>query len=452
MDFLDLCDSLDELKSMSGSNAKKEFLSILLKEPVFVRMCQMALDSRLSYNMSKVLSPQVGFFRASGKFTTDTMFEYLERMSSKRGLSNQEKQVFSDMCHNTSQEAVRIANVIISGDLKCGVKEGLINKVVPDTVFVWPYMRCRSWSKKNFSKIDMPAIAEVKANGQHIDLVFDGSSVEFYSREGNKYNFLGVHDEELAKFFRGWGPCVVIGEGLVLNEDGTYMDRSAGNGIISKALSGTITESEAKRVRFRVWEYVDYNEFFKKKGEITYATSLEIIESMCQGFEIIQPIDYIFVNDESEVMAYYEEKQAEGEEGLVVKNMKGKFEHTDSGSKNQVKVKAIEGKEFEMEVRITGISPGKEGTKNEGFIGALFYESACGKLKGKVGGGMCQEFRERMTEEDLIDRIATVRFDEIVQDKRDLSMYSLYAPRLMEVRTDKKQADTLEYAKSLITG
>jgi DNA ligase-1 len=431
---------------------KKALLESFMEDKNFCTVLRFALDPQMHFKIKKLPEASENIFSAAAQFNEREVFSALKTFASQRGVSNKEKQELADAI-NKVPGAREIVKRIIKKDLRCGVKTALVNSVVPGFIQLWPYMRCKSHSEKNFEKIEYPAIAQLKANGTHIDIVFNGKELTFHSRIGNRYDFLGVLDKEAFELFdNGKITGVFIGEGIVLDENGKILDRKTGNGIITKALHGTITKEEASRIRIQLWEYVSYETFFGLTEGVCYFESLNFLENQVNKYKPgkISVIEYDFVENYEEVLSYYKDVKERELEGLVVKNFFGKFKSTNSGSPNQVKVKAVLGEEFEAEFEIVGINPGKEGTRFENGVGSLQYTSKCGRVVGNVGSGFSHEERDSWRAEDVCGEIATIRFDEIIQDKRDNSKYSLYAPRFIEFRVDKHEADTLEYIQDLV--
>jgi ATP-dependent DNA ligase len=134
-----------------------------------------------------------------------------------------------------------------------------------------------------------------------------------------------------------------------------------------------------------------------------------------------------------EAQELYQKKLAEGEEGLVLKDPKGPWE--DKRVKHQVKMKA----ELEADLRVTGFLPGTG--KFEGKIGSLLVESADGKVKSAVGTGLDDEERSYAAAE-FLSKIVAVKYNALITDKKT-GQKSLFLPVFVEIRDDKKVADTI---------
>lgn len=453
MTFQEILESLEEIAETSSTLDKQQLLHDFMSDNEFQTVIRLALDPKLSFKLSKLPEPRENLFASAAPLNESETFAVLISFASQSGVSKIEKLELAEGVRKNIG-ATELVNRIVKKDLRCGVQAALVNKVSPEFIKVWPYMRCKSHSAKNFEAIRYPAIAQLKADGTHIDTVCEDGKIKFVSRIGNKYDFLGELDNDSASLFTVNGELedgVFIGEGVVLDENGQILDRKTGNGIINKGLYGTLSQEEASRIRIQLWEYVPLDIFHAKRpANVPYEEALESAEyysTDCQKFSIIE---YQMVENYEEVLAYYKDVKARKLEGLIVKNLTGTFKSTNSGSPDQVKVKAILGEEYEAEFKIIGINPGKEGTRFENGIGSFPYESACGKIQGNVGSGMSHKERDTWGTE-MIGKIITIRFDDLVSDKRVDGIFALYAPRIIEVR-EKSEADTLEYVQELMGG
>jgi ATP-dependent DNA ligase len=129
----------------------------------------------------------------------------------------------------------------------------------------------------------------------------------------------------------------------------------------------------------------------------------------------------------------YQEKLAEGEEGIILKDPAGYWE--DKRVKHQVKMKA----ELEADLKVTGYNPGTG--KYVGKIGSLIVESADGKVQTSVGTGLSDEQRS-LDFEEFCSKIVSVKYNALISDKRT-NIKSLFLPVFIEVREDKDTADML---------
>lgn len=137
------------------------------------------------------------------------------------------------------------------------------------------------------------------------------------------------------------------------------------------------------------------------------------------------------VTDFEGAQALFNDALESGEEGVIVKNGDAPWES--KRSKFQVKMKA----ELEADLLVTEWNEGSGRIK--GLMGSVTCVDLNGNLEVNVGSGFNDEDR-KMVAEDIVGKIITVKYNEVIQDKRS-STKSLFLPIFEEVRLDKNVAD-----------
>ena len=140
--------------------------------------------------------------------------------------------------------------------------------------------------------------------------------------------------------------------------------------------------------------------------------------------------------EKEDIYTYYKSIIAKGGEGVILKNPEHVYEC--KRSKNWIKLKEVN----DCDLVITGWYPG-EG-KREGLIGGFICEDQSGKIKVRVGSGFSDEDLKEISKDpdSYISRICAVQYNVIISDKND--NWSLFLPRLVEVRSDKDSADDMQ--------
>jgi ATP-dependent DNA ligase len=126
---------------------------------------------------------------------------------------------------------------------------------------------------------------------------------------------------------------------------------------------------------------------------------------------------------------------AEGQEGIILKDLNGVWE--DKRAKHQIKFKG----ELECELRVVGIQPGTG--KYSGMLGALICESEDGVVKADVGSGFKDD--QRVDADFYLDKIVSVKYNARIKNKQGEE--SLFLPVFIEVRGDKDIADRADQIK-----
>jgi DNA ligase 1 len=440
---------VEELKLATSNNDKIELLKDALTEPLFKEMVQLALDPTLSYNVSKVPYQKSDGPLFKKQYSVREVFDYLKVMSSKSGMNNDEKIILSEMV-STSKELHQIANMIVKKKLDCGVKAKMVNKAVPGTIFVCPYMRCSG--VEQIHRITYPAYLNVKADGMFLNIFLNGKESPVYkTRPGNIFPLNRPDiDDILMKGF-DYGYEVLMGEARVWSQKfKKYLPRKIGNGILNSILQGTPSEevlSSHEKIILTVWDIVPGEDFYKGESWIPYKDRWGDLQDCIGEFDneedpaYVNLISNVIVNSEEDAYKIAQVWINSGLEGGVLKDKK--FFWKNHTSPYCIKLKA----EKVCELRITGWELG-EG-KYSGVMGSVRCETEDGKLEVWVSGWTDEE--RNWDWDDYIGKIISVKFNEVIESKsKDAT--SLFLPRVsrneetsfVEFRLDKDEADTLE--------
>jgi len=357
------------------------------------------------------------------------------------------QRILSTLTENNAEVIKRV----VTKDLKCGVSIATVNKIFGKKfIETYPCMLASAFNKKAFEAIKYPALVQTKLDGMRANIIIDSEGiVDVRSRNGKQINLDGHFDEFIMNVFYKsptlanldvFHGAVLDGELLVLDENDLFiLDRKTGNGILNKAVKGTITPEETKRVRFECWDMIPLEDFKKGICEIPYFDRVDVLEKRMEGIYNAQEKHLISILHTETVASYadceeiFNEALGAGEEGIIVKNGDSPWEN--KRSKYQVKMKA----ELEADLLVEGFL---EGTgKYEGLVGSLSCTTKDGSLKVNVGSGLSDEQR-KMDPAEYIGKIITVKYNEKIKDKNS-EYWSLFLPIFQELRLDKTVADNI---------
>jgi ATP-dependent DNA ligase len=336
-----------------------------------------------------------------------------------------------------SKENADLIRRIVQKDPDCKVSHKSLNKVWKKLIPVTGYMRCKSSTSENLSKIDFPAVIQKKADGLFINCILRSGQPGFLTRNGKPMDFLGKLDSELKEMIGSGKDFVLTGEGQVSDGKGGVLDRKTGNGIINKAIHGTISDAEASLVIIEVWDIIPLEAWESGKFDLyDYERRLGLLKKIFSNgptFTKFSLIETKTINSMDEADAYFKYMISTGEEGAILKNLDGKWKnHT---SPDQVKMKIKD----PADLICVGTT---EHSKTPGWIGALILESAEGIIKVKTGSGLTE--LDRQQEPDFyIGKIIETEYNEITSDKKT-GQKSLFLPIFIGIRDDKDEADSYE--------
>jgi len=419
-----------KLEETPGMNDKLEILRDNYENEELKTFFKLALDPMIIFGIKKI--PEYVYLEELCGLE-EAMVLLVDTLSTRKATGNAGKEVLRALLTNSSPENAILIERIIKKDPNCKVAGKLVNKIWPDHVTITPYMRCQAPNDKNFKRIHFPAIVQKKANGIFANIIVENREVKYLSRNGREMKFFGKPDETILST-TDKDNFVIIGEGLVLEKLGesAILDRQTGNGILNKAIKQTITESEAERVIFEVWDVIPLEDWKRGECDQEYIDRLEKLTYMAEQSELLL-IDTKVVNTFGGAEDFYREMIGCGDEGAVLKNLNGKWK--DHTSPDMVKMKIKD----PADLLCVGIYPHK---KKADWIGGLILESADGKIVVKSGSGLDEEDRVR-DHGYFLNKIIEIEYNEITTDKKRDTM-SLFLPIYIGVRLDKDTADTYE--------
>lgn len=283
---------------------------------------------------------------------------------------------------------------------------------------------------KMISRINFPCIAQTKMDGMRAMIIVKDNETIVYSRNGKVMKGLGKHFEPMVNH----NNMVYDGELTVTIESGFgLLDRKAGNGILHKAVVGTISPEEIERVRITLWDIIGTHDWEDGYCATPYHARLAELKSLPKSglFSIVETFD---VNNMDEAQEIFQKMLAKGEEGIILKNNDHPWEN--KRSTQIVKMKEV----IETDLKITGFA---EGTgKASKMLGALQCSNKDGSIKVDVGTGFTDDQRVNIwgRQDELLNTVVTVKNNGVIT-RKDKDVKSLFLPVFIELRPDKEESD-----------
>ena len=238
---------------------------------------------------------------------------------------------------------------------------------------------------------------------------------------------------------------MIDGELLLLNENGDISNRQTGNGVMTKAVRGTLSVSESRNLVFVMWDLITLTDFQKGKSKIPYKDRFGFLNNLYlsadeHSSDHIEIVESTEVNSLKEAEELFKKALDDGFEGIILKDPKAGFEN--KRVKHQIKFKA----ENTADLEITGIIRGTG--KNENRMGALECKTSDGRLFTGVGTGFSDTERDWFwsNKDTLLGKIIEVGYNDIIEDKNN-DVKSLFLPVFKSLRDDKNLANSLEELK-----
>lgn len=422
---------LKTLASDASRNFKISLLSQHKNDEVLREVIRLALDPMTQFYQRKIPIYHTG----DNPHSLKKALPKLAKLYNREVTGNAAIEYLRLLLTEVSAQDANVLERIIQKDLRCGVSVSTANKIWPNLVKDYPCMLCSQYEQKLVKKIKWPAYVQMKMDGMRFNAIVRNGGVEFRSRNGKELNLLGELEEEFLTLANGI-ECVFDGELMIAPRDYgfEFVDRQTGNGILNKAIKGTIRPEETKQVRVSLWDVIPWNNFVKGVCDIPYKTRWSTLEQLVSKKlstgKRIRTVWHQEVTSLQETHEIFRNLLTEGHEGIILKDKNGKWEN--KRTKSQIKFKG----ELECDLRIVGI---QEGTgKYQGMLGALLCESADGAVKVMVGSGFNDEQRSNYGS-DLVGKIVAIKYNTRITNKQGEE--SLFLPIFMEVREDKDVAD-----------
>lgn len=414
---------LDDLSKTSSRLEKEAILHAHSSNKLLKKVFYLAYDPFVQFYIRKIPSytPAEGY-QAD---TLDSVIDSLNMLWSRQVTGNAAIEYLRKLLSSLHKYDAKVLELIIGKDLRCGASVSTANKIWPNLISEYPCMLCSPSDEKVLSKMKFPAMAQLKMDGMRFNAIVKNGACELKSRSGKEIDLKSELLEDFIALANGQN-LVFDGE-LIVKENGVILDRQTGNGILNKAVKGTISLDEARNVNATVWDVIPYEDFKAGYSKMGYKFRFALVENIT-SFDRIKTVEYKIVHTLDEAREIFEHYLVQGQEGIILKNFNSPWEN--KRVKHQVKFKA----ELDCDLRVVEIQPGTG--KYEGMVGAYVCESEDGVVKVDIGSGLSDEDR---TNFDVIGKIVAVTYNSRIKNKEGKE--SLFLPRLLEIREDKDTAD-----------
>ena len=421
-------DIIAQLEADNSKLAKQAILKTAHEEglPEFFEGLCMALDALVTFGVKQV--PERSDV-LTGQGLSWSVFKELADKLANRELTGHAARDAIELAMSvaTTEQWNGWYRRILIKDLRCGMSEKTVNKVVPGTVPVFTCALAHD-SLKHEKKMTGKKQIEIKLDGVRVITIIRGNKVEMFSRNGKQFHNFGHIIEELEAVVKEHPvpyPLVLDGEVMSAN----FQD-----------LMKQVHRKDGKQSTDAVLHVFDtiplgcfQNGVWDKPQHFRSAITKHWVEEHKSVLQHVSALDWETVDlDSEEGQERFTElnKQAVdgGYEGVMIKDIDAPYEckrtHAWLKAKPFIEV-TLEVKEIE------------EGTgRNEGRLGAFVCEGIDdGKdIRVNVGSGFTDVHRDDYWNHrsDIIGNLVEVRADAVTQNQD--GTYSLRFPRFKTFR------------------
>lgn len=397
----------------------------------FFEGCSLALDNLVTFGIKKV--PEHPGPDGLG-LSWEKFKEFLSYLQNRQLTGNEAKDsLYTVMGMCTQTQWNDWYRRILIKDLRCGVSEKTINKVLKDfpEIAQVPVFECMlSHDGANHEKkIAGKKILQPKLDGVRVLTVINAENhtVTQYTRNGKLLENFGHITSALEQHIDLFERSLILDGEMVSSSFQTLMKQVHRKDNV-----------QASDARLAVFDIIPVSEFQQGRSVLGQRRRSNLLQSLEPIFEKVGSIDVVpwievdldsFVG-ELEFKDYNKKMVEQGFEGVMIKDPDANYECKRSTAWLKIKPS--------LTVDLTVVAV-EEGTgKNQGKLGALICE---GTDQGKfisvnVGSGLTDEQRDEIwsDRESVIGQIVEIKADSITQSQDAVDTYSLRFPRFERFR------------------
>jgi DNA ligase-1 len=417
---------IQELEADNSRLAKEAIIEREKDNAELLEGFHMALSPYITYGVKKV--PK--FSGPDGQGLPWAAFKELCNMLATRQLTGDDARSAIELALSASTTAQwnDWYRRILIKDLRCGVSEKTVNKIVKGAIPVFECMLAHDGANHE-KKIVGTKLLEPKLDGVRCITIlnYETKTVVQYTRNGKELeNFSHIADALLANI-DDFGRSFVFDGEVVSSSFQTLMKQ-----VHRK------DDVQATDARLMLFDVLPLSEFQKGKSIMGQRRRSALLRTFKPFFDKCGNIDIIpqtevnldeFVG-ELQFKQFNKDAIEQGFEGIMIKDPNAVYECKRS-------VSWLKQKPFiEVSLTVTAI---EEGTgKNEGKLGALICEGIDdGKtIKVNVGSGFTDDIRDDIwrNQDTVVGQVVEVRADAATRSQDSEDTYSLRFPRFLRFR------------------
>jgi DNA ligase-1 len=358
----------------------------------------------------------------------------LESLRTRSITGNRARETIEQMSQQfDSEEWNMLARRVLIKDLRCGISEKTLNKVLGNTTWKIPVFTCQlaQDSADQPKKLRGIKRLEVKLDGVRVLAVVSGDTCTLYSRNGKEFeNFpqiaQAILDNRRAfQYGRGTGGHFVL--------DGEIVGES-----FQKLMKQAHRKSDAKtdNMVYHIFDVLPLDAFKEghcnmqqyKRVEWIESARDRLLETDCLRAMTGLDVDLDTAQGHDIMQRFAEDAVAEGFEGIMIKSMDAPYicKRSDSWMKWKPTIS--------VDLTIVGFEPGTG--RNLNRLGAIICEGEDNdrRIRVNVGTGFSDALRDEYwaNRDDLLGHLVEVQADAVTQNQD--GSYSLRFPRFLRFR------------------
>ena len=401
----------------------------------FLYNAYLAYNPYFTYNVKKVPESE-GINHAVNPWTK--FWGLTEALRTRSITGNKARERITElMAEFDSNQWNLVCRRVLIKDLRCGISEKTLNKILKNTEWEIPVFSCQlaQDSGDHPAKMRGKKRLEVKLDGVRVLAVFNGHSCTLYSRNGKVFEnfpqvqeFLEDHRELFVHGARTGGKFVLDGE--IVGESFQKLMRQAHRK----------SDAETTGMIYHVFDMIPLEDFERGFWNAQQYKRLELLDKARERLDKTDPVQIMpgleVDLDTSEghdiLRRFAEDAVKAGYEGIMIKDVGAPYECKRSSFWMKWKPTIT------VDLNIVGV---EEGTgRNAGRLGALICEGVDNgrDIRVNVGSGLSDLDRDEYwaVRDELAGRVVEVEADAVTQNQD--GSYSLRFPRFVRFRGFEK--------------
>lgn len=398
----------------------------------FLFNCYQAYNPYFTFNVRQVPESE-GLVGMPNPWTS--FWALLEALRTRSVTGNRARDDIEHMMHLfDSEEWNGMARRVLLRDLRCGISEKTLNKILAKSEWRIPVFACQLARDSDDHPGQMTGRKrlEFKLDGVRVLALINGNSVSLVSRNGKPFdNFPQIAqaiEQNFCNFARSPDNRFVL-DGEVVGESFQKLMRQAHRK----------TDANTSGMTYHIFDIIPRDDFERgicNKQQHTRTEILDRAAARLQDTDCLRIVPGIQVDldlaEGRDIMTRYAQDCVKaGYEGIMIKSLDAPYEC--KRSSNWLKYKPV----HDYDLKVIAV---EEGTgKNTGKMGALVCEGddQGRQIRVNVGSGFTDEQRQDYWDhrKKVIGQTAVIMCDAITQNQD--GGYSLRFPRFKTFRDDK---------------
>lgn len=412
---------LDEIKETSSRIQKEKILKDNQDNEVLKNIFRFVYDPMIVTGISKrKIEKELDLSTSKKDF--DNIFQVMDFVKSNNTGTHSVLIEVQKFLSKLDEEEQHIAKSIIIKDLPIGISRTTLNKVYgKDFIKKYSVMLAGKYNKDKHD-LSKGYSLSLKLDGNRVTAFNTSNGVKFFTRSGKQIEDLVELEEEVKKLPQG---MVYDGELLAVNNDNL-----ASKDLFNKTQTIVRKKGQKRDLDMIIFDLLPIEEFENGKSKKDYQQRMIDLDKILTNtpyLKYLKKVPIFYTGNESSMINYYLDRVTEdGEEGLMINLLDGKYETKRSNSLLKVK-------EFTtLDLRCLGIKEDIRGNK-------------CGSITVDYKGykvdvsGLKNDDKIRFWENPdlVIGKIIEVKYKD--ESKNASGGLSLRHPNFIRIRDDKDE-------------